>query len=101
MQKKVIWSDESSFHHILDKWVSVHQVNNCGRHFAGRLWVHLSPERGRATAKQFKVALSENLYPTMNHFYPDGNDLFQVDTVMPPSVGRKGLMNGLMSVKIT
>ncbi len=48
----------------------------CGGHFAGIVWVHL---KGRVTANQYKVVLSDHLYPMMKHFYLDGSGLFQDD----------------------
>ena len=35
--------------------------------------------KGRVTANQYKVVLSDHLYPMMKHFYPDGSGLFQDD----------------------
>ena len=37
----------------------------------------LVPLEGRVTANQYKVVLSDHLYPMMKHFYPDGSGLFQ------------------------
>ena len=39
----------------------------------------LVPLEGRVTANQYKVVLSDHLYPMMKHFYPDGSGLFQDD----------------------
>ncbi len=39
----------------------------------------LVPLEGRVTADQYKVVLSDHLYPVMKHFYPDGSGLFQGD----------------------
>ncbi len=40
----------------------------------------LVPLEGRVTANQYKVVLSDHLYPMMKHFYPDGSGLFQDDS---------------------
>lgn len=37
------------------------------------------PLAGRVTAKQYKVVLSDHLYPMMKQFYPDGSSHFQDD----------------------
>ncbi len=39
----------------------------------------LVPLEGRVTANQYKVVLSDHLYPMMKYFYPDGSGLFQDD----------------------
>ena len=39
----------------------------------------LVPLEGRVTANQYKVVVSDQLYPMMKHFYPDGSGLFQDD----------------------
>ncbi len=39
----------------------------------------LVPSEGRVTANQYKVVLSDHLYPVMKHFYLDGSGLFQDD----------------------
>ncbi len=39
----------------------------------------LVPLEGRVTADQYKVVLSDHLYPVMKHFYPDGSGLFKDD----------------------
>ncbi len=43
----------------------------CGGHFAGTVWVHLSPLR--------KSIQSDPPYPVMKRFYPDVSGLFQDD----------------------
>ncbi len=39
----------------------------------------LVPSEGRVTANQYKVVLSDHLYPMMKNFNPDGSGLFQDD----------------------
>ena len=39
----------------------------------------LVPLEQRVTSNQYKVVLSDDLYPMMKHFYPDGSALFQDD----------------------
>ncbi len=39
----------------------------------------LVPLEGTVTANQYKVVLSDHLYPMMKHVYPDGSGLFQDD----------------------
>lgn len=46
-----------------------------GGHFADV--VHLSGAERRVTANQYKVVLSDHLYPAITHFYPNVTDLFQ------------------------
>ncbi len=57
----------------------------------------LVPLEGRATANQYKVVLSDHLYPMMKHFYPDGSGLFQDDDA--PTYKAWGV-TGLMSMKM-
>ena len=43
------------------------------------------PLKGEVIADQYKVGLSDHLYPVMEHFYHDGSGLFHVD--IAPSHG--------------
>ena len=52
-----------------------------GAFFWHGLGPHVSLE-GRVTANQYKVVLSDHLYPMMKHFYPDGSGLFQDDNTL-------------------
>lgn len=59
-------------------------------------WYGLAPLvllDGKLTANQYKVILTDQLYPMMKHFYPIGRGLFQEDSA--PSTGLAGLPNGL------
>lgn len=57
------------------------------QHF-GLKYVHMSNklkrisvlEEGRVIANQYKVLMSDHLYPVMKHLNPDGNGLFQDDS---------------------
>lgn len=41
----------------------------------------LVPSEERVTANQYRVSLSDHLYPVMKHVQPDGSGLFQDDGV--------------------
>ena len=51
----------------------------------------LVPLEGKVTVNQYKVVLSDHLYPVMKHFYPDGSGFFQDDnTPIHRAQGNRG-----------
>ena len=56
----------------------------------------LVPLSGRVTVDQYKVVLTDHLYPMMKHFYPDSSG---VPMTVSPSKNHKGSLKGLTSMK--
>ena len=55
------------------------------------------PLEGKVTANEYYNCLTDQLYPMMKHFYPDGSGLFQDDNTPI----HKESLNGLISTKNT
>lgn len=66
----------------------------CGRHALGPLVSFLS---GKAHCK-YKVILSDQFYPRMKHFYPNG--VVSSRMTMASYMGHKESLNGLMSMEM-
>lgn len=82
----VRWPDESSFMRLvrgggLHEWRGGPALQEddpaalvfCWGVFCGHCLTPLVPSERRVTANQYRVALSDHLYPVMEQVYPDGS----------------------------
>lgn len=69
----------------------------CERHCAGKVWIDLFSYREGSLQNQYKVCLTDHLYPIMKQFSHDGNGLFKGYPI--PIRRHEGSLNGLLSME--